>query len=167
MAARRRWIPIVLGAGVLLVFVGIAAIIAVAAWFQQNVEVSEGSSEQDAQHAFDEVRQRFGGRSPVLVLRDGRPEYSGGERPPDTATPGSLTTLQVLAWDATDRQLARVTVPFWLLRLKRGPIQFGTYASGLDARRINLTADDLEKFGAGILIDTDGPRGSHVIVWTQ
>lgn len=167
MAKRRRWIPIVLGAGVLLVFLGVAFVIAVTVWFQQNVRIESDASERDAESAFAEVRQRFSGRPPVLVFRDGRPEYSGGQKPAAVANPGSLSHMHVIAWDDDDRQLARVSIPFWVLRLKSGPIEFGSYASGFDDHGVDLTPEDLERFGPGILIDMDGPRGSHVLVWTQ
>jgi hypothetical protein len=39
MAKRRRWVIVAFGVVVLVVFVGIGAIIAITAWFQQNLEV--------------------------------------------------------------------------------------------------------------------------------
>lgn len=167
MAVRRRWVAIVLGVGVLLVFAGIAAAIAIAVWFQQNVRIEEQVSPQTVDTAFTEVRQQFAGRAPILEVVDGRPAFVGGQPPPPPASPAPVSDLHVLAWDARDEHLARVAIPFWILRFQSGPVQFGRYASGLDDRGVNLSAADLERYGPGILIDIDTPRGDRVLVWTQ
>lgn len=126
-APRRRWVPIVFGIAVLLVFVGIGAIIAVTAWFQQNLQV-ETRSLRDAESEFDTVRKKFGDRRPLLEMRDGRPEYSRdrvkeGPNAAGATHPSSLQTLYVLVWDPDDERLARFSLPFWLLRMKSDPIR--------------------------------------------
>jgi hypothetical protein len=164
MSKRRNWPWILFGVFVVLVVIGIAAIVATTAWVQQNLSVQE-SSEVDAEREFDAVRTRFAGRPPLLELRDGRPVYTGGQ--PPEAQPTPLDRLHVLVWDPNERRLASFAMPFWFLRLKTGPIEFSSYASGMDDEGVDLRPEDIEKFGPGIVLDTTSPSGERVLVWTQ
>ena len=87
--------------------------------------------------------------------------------PPTDAPRTSLTTLHVLAWDAHDEQLARFEIPFWFLRLKEGPIRFGTYASGLDELKITLTAAEIERYGPGIIMDISREGRDRALLWVE
>lgn len=164
--AKRRWPYIVLGVAVLLVFVGIGAIIASIAWFQENMQV-EDSTDRDAQTEFDSVRQKFGGREPLLELHNGVPRYTKA-RESSRATPAEpLSRLNILVWDPDDERLARIALPFWLLRMKSDPIQFSAYASGLDEEGVELRPEDIEQYGPGIILDTRTPSGERVLLWAQ
>jgi hypothetical protein len=165
MAARRRWVIVLFGVAIFVVFVGIGVIIAVTAWFQQNLQV-EQRSEQDAVVQFDEVRKKFGGRAPLLEMHEGRPRYTG-ERSKAAAPAATLDSLHVLVWDPDDGALSRFTLPFWLLRLKSDPIRFGAYASGLDDDAVDLRPDDIEKYGPGIILDMASRSGDRVLLWAQ
>jgi hypothetical protein len=165
MRKPRNWVIVLFGVVVLIVFVGIGAVIGVTAWFQQNLRV-EDSTASEAQSAFDEVRQRYSGRQPLLELRDGRPAYANGK--PDESRPRTqLETLHVIAWDPDDERLTNVAIPFWILRLKTGPIQFSSYASGLDDRGVDLRPEEIERYGAGIILDTTTRSGERVLLWAQ
>lgn len=161
-----RWAQVVIGIGILVVFLGIAAVIAITAWVQQNVNVSE-STDRDAQVEFDKVRQQFAGRPVLLELKEGVPRYAAGTRPAESANPRQLSSLNVLAWDPRDEELARFALPFWLLRMKSEPIRLGAYASGMDDEGVDLRPEDIERFGPGIVLDTTTPTGERVLVWTQ
>ncbi len=165
MSTRRRWVLIAFGVAVFVVFVGIGAIVLIASWFQQNLQVQQ-TSERDAEVEFDAVRKQFAGRAPLLELRNGRPHYLGGTKPQGTSTT-RLETLHVLAWDPDDERLARVSVPFWLLRMKSDPIEFGSYAAGLDDAGVDLRPEDIEKYGPGIILDTSSTKGERVLLWAQ
>jgi hypothetical protein len=166
MTKRRNWPWILFGVGVVLVVLAIAAVIATTAWVQQNVTVQD-SNEVDAEREFDAVRTRFAGRPPLLELRNGRPVYTGGKPPEAQPTPTPIDRLHVLVWDPRDRRLASFGIPFWFLRLKSGPIEFSSYASGMDGEGVDLRPEDIEKFGPGIVLDTTSPSGERVMVWTQ
>ena len=163
---RRNWLLILFGVVVLVIFVGIGAIIAVTAWVQQNLSVQE-RSQRDAQTEFDAVRQKFQHRPPLLEMRDGRPAYTNGTPPAPVAPRVTLDRMHVMAWDPDDEKLMSVSVPFWLLRLKATPIEFSAYASGFDDQHVNLRADDLERYGPGIIIDATMPSGERVLLWAQ
>ena len=110
-----RWAQVLIGIAIVGVFLAIGAIIAVTAWFSQNVVVST-SSTRDADEEFDKIRQRFKGQAPLIELKDGVATRSNA-RPP-AASGGGLTTLHILAWDSDEEKLAAVNVPLWVIRLK-------------------------------------------------
>lgn len=166
MSKRRNWPWILFGVGVVIVVIGIAAIVATTAWVQQNLTVQD-STQVDAEREFETVRTRFAGRPPLLELRNGRPVYTGGKPPAAQNAPAPLDRLHVLVWDPNDRRLASFALPFWFLRLKSGPIEFSSYASGMDDDGVDLRPEDIEKFGPGIVLDTTSPSGERVLVWTQ
>ena len=166
MSKKRRWIPILLGVLVLFVFIGIGAVIASVAWFQQHVQ-TQRTSEADAEAELEKVRKQFAHRPPILELQNNVPRYTGGKKPDFVANAGSLESLNVLVWSPREDHLTRVTLPYWLLRMKSDPIRFSQYASGLDDEEVNLRPEDIEKFGPGILLDALSPSGDRVILWTQ
>jgi uncharacterized DUF497 family protein len=159
-----RWAQVLIGVGIVAVFLGIGAIIAVTAWFSQNLHVQD-ADERDAEVEFEKVRQQFKGQPPLLELKDGAPHYVGKR----TAASGQsqLQTLHVLVFDPRDDKLSRISIPWWILRMKSGPIRFGSYTSGLDDGGVNLTPEDIEKFGPGVILDTPGRHGERVLLWAQ
>jgi hypothetical protein len=165
MAKPRRWVVIVFGVFIVVVFVGIGAIIAVTAWFQQNLEVKQLTA-SEAETEFETIRQRFAGRPPLLEMRNGRPAYSV-ERAALPPSGARLQTLHVLAFERDEQHLARISLPFWLLRMKSDPIRFGSYASGLDDEGVDLRPEDVEKYGPGIILDTVTPDGERFMLWAE
>jgi hypothetical protein len=166
MKKRRNWLWILFGVFIVLVFLGIGAIVATTAWVQQNLSVSE-RTEADAQREFDAVRARYTSRPPLLDLRNGRPVYTGGNAPAPQPNPAPVDRLHVLAWDPDEGRLASFSIPFWLLRLKSGPIEFSSYASGMDDEGVDLRPEDIERHGPGIILDTTSRSGERVLLWAQ
>ena len=60
-----------------------------------------------------------------------------------------------------------VDVPFWLLRLKSGPIAFSSYANGFDDRGVKLSVADIERRGPGIVLDVSEPNEGRVLIWAE
>jgi hypothetical protein len=164
MKKRRNWILVAFGIAVLLVFVGIGAIVAVTAWFQQNLSMQQTTA-GDAQSQFDSVRQQYPNRAPLLEMRDGKPAYSGNR--PAAGPRAALETLHVMVWDDDEERLMSFSIPFWLLRMKSTPIQLSSYASGMDDNGVDLRPEDIEKYGAGIILDTASRSGERILLWAQ
>lgn len=163
---RRRWLTIVAGVAVLLVFVGIAAILIVTSLVRENLGV-ERSTEQGAIEEFQKIHGQFGGR-PVLLEFDDQGRARAVRRPASGPTPAvRLETLHVLAWDPDDEQLARFRVPFWLLRLKSTPIEIAGYAAGVQGGGVELRVDDIERYGPGVILDYTSRDGDRVLFWAQ
>lgn len=153
--------------GIVFVFVvlAIGGIVFSVALFRENMTVN-AMSESGATEQFDAVRARFKGQPPLIQLVDGRPQYVA-----DRATqPASTTPLQrmhIMAWDEDDEQLVTFALPFWLLRLKSGPIQLSAYSQGWDDRGVSFRIEDLERAGPGIVLDVSEQRDGRVLIWTE
>ena len=64
-------------------------------------------------------------------------------------------------------KLVKFSIPFWLLRMKSGPIRIGSYANGWDDSRVRFTIEDLERHGPGLLIDETERTEGRVLVWVE
>lgn len=160
-----RWAQVLLGLAIVAVFLGIGALIAVTAYFAEHVVVS-ASSAGEADEAFEQVRRRFQGQPPLIEMRSGVPHYVEA-RASMPQSQQRLETLHILAWDSREQKLASVDVPWWLIRLKSGPIEFSSYASGLDDGGVKLRPEEIEKHGPGIIVEMTVDRGSRVLLWAQ
>ena len=159
----RRWAPIVFGVTVFVVFVGISLVVLGVAWAREHMHI-ENMPRTTVDAAFDDVRQRYQARPPLLELHGN----TARSNPPAADAPRtSLSTMHVLAWDADDEKLARFEIPFWFLRLKETPIRFGTYATGLDELKISLTAAEIERYGPGIIADISRQGRDRALLWVE
>src|SRR5512144_2850847 len=95
-------------------------VVGVGVWIATTMFENTDMNEPAATKTLDDVRSRFGGVEPVLTLQPHGVTLS--RRPPDAKPAGDLTTLHVLRWNQFEDRLTRVDVPFWLLRLRDGPI---------------------------------------------
>ena len=165
-AKKRRWIPIVLGILFVFVVLAIGAVVFMVSFFQNNMSITEMSA-TSADAEFDNVRARFAGKQPMIQLVDGRPEYVGDRATPSSPSPTPLKTMHVIAWDDDERKLVTFSLPFWLLRMKSGPIQLSAYSQGWDDRGVSFRVEDLEKHGPGLLMDFTERTEGRVMVWVE
>jgi hypothetical protein len=162
---KRSWVPIVIGVVILFAFIAIGAIGVSINYLRQHMVVTD-SSEGDANRRFDEVRSRFPGQQPLIQLVDGRPQYVT-ERVSQPTTQTPLSTLQVLAYDRNKEQTVTFSLPFWLLRMKSGPIRISAYHQGWDDRGVSFRIEDIEKHGPGIIVDANERREGRVLIWAE
>ncbi|MGH9202356.1 MAG: hypothetical protein ACRD2A_14100 [Vicinamibacterales bacterium] len=160
-----RWVQILGGIAIVFAFLAIGAVVVGVSWMREHIDVVD-SSEADAARAFDEIHAKFPGQRPLLELRDRTPHYVE-ERASQRNSSATITTMHVVAWDSDERRLARIDVPWWVLRLKSGTISFSSYASGLDDAGVKLRPEDIERHGPGILLDFTMPREGRVLIWTE
>ena len=160
-----RWVQILAGIAIVFAFLAIGAIIVGVSWMREHIDIVD-STEVEATRAFDEIHAKFPGQRPLLELRDGTPHYVEERASHETST-APITTMHVVAWDEDERQLAKVDVPWWVLRLKSGTISFSSYASGLDDASVKLRPEDIERHGPGILLDFTKPGEGRVLIWTE
>lgn len=156
-----RTLMIVLGVLILLAIVGLGS----AVWlFTQSVDLDK-ADKASAARRLDQVRERFEGVTPVLIVRDGEAVVS--RRPPAQAHGTKLSTLRIVHWDPDDDSYARVDLPFWLLRLKSGPIHIGSRGRRGGEQELGLTVEELERYGPTLVLDHQGADGEHVLIWTE
>ncbi|MBI2222407.1 MAG: hypothetical protein HYU53_14520 [Acidobacteria bacterium] len=167
---RWAWAVIIVAA---LFVIGIIAMAGAGVYFvTRQVQVGSATPAR-AESLFDETRARFRNVRPLIELdhdgdilrshlREAREEreQKGGARIP-------VEALHVLAWDADEEKVIQIAIPFWLLRLKRGPIEVFSETAGLRRAGLRITVDDIESLGPSLLIDQRGRDGDRVLVWTQ
>lgn len=152
-----------------VIVIGILGIIVIAGaglyFFSRHVE-TRVESPASASRGFDAVSGRFAGELPLIELDEhGRYLRSHTDRP---ARPGGPRpdSLRVMAFDPRDGRTVRVSLPFWILRMKaQGSIDFNGRQMQLDD--LKLTVEDLEQFGPALVVDYRAPSGERVLVWTE
>jgi hypothetical protein len=164
-AKKRTWLWIVLGVFLFFVVLAVGGLFFAVSFFRQSMSVTE-MSVASADSEFDSVRARFGGQQPLIQMVDGRPQYVA-DRAAEPASEKPLTTMHILAWDDDEERLVRLSVPFWLLRLKSGPIQLSAYSQGWDDRGVSFRIEDLERRGPGLVLDVDESREGRVLIWAE
>lgn len=162
---KRTWLWIVLGVFLFFVVIAAGGLFVAVSFFRQNMNVTTMSA-SSADAEFQSVRERFAGRQPLIQLVDGRPHYAA-DRATETASTTPLTTMHILAWDDDEEKLVRFSIPFWLLRLKSGPIQLSAYSQGWDDRGVSFRIEDIEKHGPGLLLDVNEDRDGRVLIWAE
>ena len=166
MAKTRTWLWILVGiVGVGVVFMLVLA--AAGVYFVTSHVQAGPSSSADAFQSFDDVRASFKDQKPVFELdvrEQPRQARAFEEMQTSTVKPD---TLWVLAWDPDRERLAKVSVPFWLLRLGRNNINVVSSDEGFRLERLKLDVNELERVGPQLLFDYRAPSGERVVVWTR
>jgi len=162
---KRKWLAIILG--VLFVFgmLAVGCVVVAVSFFRQNMAITE-TSEAAAMRELDEVRARFPGQQPLIQMVDGKPQLVA-ERASQAPTQTTLKTLHVIAFDVDEGNLVNVSLPFWLLRMKSGPIRVSAYQQGWDDRGVSFRVEDIEKHGPGIIVDVTREGEGRVVIWAE
>jgi hypothetical protein len=91
----------------------------------------------------------------------------------DGARRGRASHLNLLAWDPSDREMVRVSVPLWLLHGVEHEVDWDDIdGEGHDAgqwrRHVGkLRWEDIERAGPGILLEVTEDQGDRVLVWLR
>ena len=123
------------------------------------------STATEAFRAFDEAKVRFKDAPPLFELdRNEKPKLV---RPLEELPAGATRAeaMHILAWDPDKARLARVSLPFWMLKLGRKKIDLTS--GGFDFQRLPLDIEELQRVGPVLLFDYRPPGGQRVLVWTQ
>ena len=161
----KTWVWVILGIAGVCILLVIAMAGAGIYYFSQHVDASTVTA-ADASQEFDAVRARFHGQKPLIEL-DAKGNFlrsnTDREAPPGVRRPESL---HVMAFDPDDGGLVKVTIPFWLLRMKmKGAVDFG--GSGMTLEDLKVTVEDLDRFGPSLVLDQTNDGGDRVLVWSQ
>jgi len=162
---KRLWIPIVIGVLLLCGVIAVGVMVFTAMWFRQNLTITQGG-EDAATLQFEEVRRRYPGQEPLIQLVDGRPHYAAA-RAGQAAPRGPLSSIHVIAYDRDEGNTVTFSLPFWLLRMKPGPIRISAYQQGWDDRGVEFRVEDIEKHGPGIIVDVTERNEGRVLIWAE
>ena len=161
---KKTWLWVVLGVFLFFGMIAVGGIIVAVSFFRQSLDVTQNVRETEASPEFDAIYAKFPGQKPMIQLVDGDPKVvvESGTKP------GSpLTTLHVLAYSRDEENLARLALPFWLIRMKSGPIRMSAYSQGWDDRGVFFRVEDIEKHGPGIIVDVDRRRDGRMLIWAE
>ena len=162
---KRKWILVVIGILFVLLCIAVGGIIFTVTFFRDNVEITRDVTNEGAVDAFQEARAKFPGQQPVVQLIDGHPQVVPQPSRPGAGQP--VTSLHVLAFDRDSGEMVRFTLPFWLLRMKAGPIRLSAYSQGWDDRGVSFDVKELEAAGPGIVVDIDRDREGRMLIWAE
>jgi len=167
MAGRvKTWVWVVIA----IVAIGILGIVAMAGVglyvFSRHID-TKSATPATASRDFEQVRAQFTGQKPLIELDDaGRYLRSNTDRPiPANARPPE--TLNVIAFDPDDNRIVRVSIPFWILRMKMKGTTIDFNGNEMDLEDLKLTVEDLERYGAALIVDHATSSGERVLVWSQ
>ena len=161
----KTWLWIVLGVFVFFAMIAVGGIMVAVSLFRNNMSISE-TTEADAMQQFEAVRGRYPGQQPLIQVVDGKPQYVA-ERASQSPATTSLSTVHILAYDSDEGKVVNFSLPFWLLRMKSGPIRISAYQQGWDDRGVSFRVEDIEKHGPGIIVDATRPNEGRVLVWAE
>ena len=162
----KTWVWIIVS----IVVVGVLFVIAMAGaglyFFSQHISARNVSATTAATE-FDSIRSQFTGQKALIELDERGNFLRSNTDRPTPANSRIPEKLYVLAFDPDDGSLVRVTIPFWLLRLKMkgAAIDFGDRSMELED--LKLTVEDLERVGPTLVLDQVNDGGDRVLVWSQ
>jgi hypothetical protein len=162
----KTWIWVVLG--VVLTCVIAAVVIAGSAFYFFSRQFdTHSATPAAANREFESVKARFSGQKPLVELdRQGDVTRADTHRvaAPDMRVPEKVI---VMAFNPDEERIVRVTLPFWLLRLKSRHASINFNGKRMDLEDLKLTVADLERYGPTLIVDQTNPDGTRVLVWSQ
>ncbi|HEX6164248.1 MAG TPA: hypothetical protein VFZ31_12835 [Vicinamibacterales bacterium] len=161
---KRNWLYIIAGVLLVMGMLSVGCVVGTFLLFRQAFEVTQ-TSEQSALQQMDEIRNRFPGQQPLIQLVDGKPQLV--ERAAAATPSQPLKTLHVMAFDSDEENLVNFSLPFWLIRMKSGPIRISAYQQGWDDRGLSFDVEEIEKAGPGIIADITREREGRVVIWAE
>lgn len=166
----RTWISVIIGILVVVVLLGAAAIGGTTYFVFSHIRRVPVEDAQ-AGDRFAEMRKRLSEQTALLEIDDRDQVVIHRSERSAVSTPGRpLRTLNAMVYDPRDGRIVDVDIPFWLLRMMPAGGRF-SFLNGqgvnFDSERTRLTVEDLERHGAGLILDHRDRRGAQVLVWTE
>lgn len=145
--------------------------------FRSHVH-TELAEKQTAEQEFARERARFAGQQPLIELKktSNDDDRMIVHHPPEAAERHTdLKAIKVLVYDNREGRLIHIDVPLWLWRMipqdrragGRRRMTFGGGNVDFDFENGNLTLDDVERHGPGLVVDGVDSRGAQVLVWAE
>jgi hypothetical protein len=163
--AVKTWIWIIVGV-IAACVLGLVLIAGAGLYFVSHHIGIQRTTNTAALREFDTARAPFKEQPPLI-------EIDPADHPRETRATTSLPSssvrpqnLHLLAWDEDEHRLARITLPFWILRFGMRKMDLPNDAD-FNLDQLNLDLPELERIGPALLVDHRTPEGSRVLIWTQ
>jgi hypothetical protein len=158
----RTWVKATIGTVVVLAL-GFAALAGTGAYYFFRQLESRTATEAQTQPEFDAVLKRFVGRVPLVEIADLR---AGDIRIHRAAHPQGrrAATVYILTWDGDEDRLLKTNVPLWLMRFSSINI---LSQLGVAPEKFRLTAEDLARYGPGIVVDFRKAGSTRILIWVE
>lgn len=164
--ATRKWVPIVVGILIFVVLVGAGLVGGCVFFVTQHVKVQPVTAEE-GQAEFDRLVARMAGQKPFIELpapdSDALPIV---HRELETHGTGSVTTVHIRVWSPAKKTMARIDLPFWIMRLG-GNKPFTVNAGSMHDVQLHVTPEEIDRRGPGLIVLWNSPREARLLVWTE
>ena len=158
----RTWVKVTL-VSVAVMAIGFIALAGTGAYYFFRHLDTRTATEADTKGDFEAVRVRFTGRPPLVEIRNlksgdltvNRLVHPQGHR---------AATVHVLTWSPDEGKLLRTDLPLWLMRFSSINV---LSRLGIAPEKFRLTAEDLAKYGPGIVVDYRRPGSDQVLIWLE
>lgn len=119
----------------------------------------------DAAYRIESIRRRFADAGPVLRLAPDGTVIS--RRAPSHEGGAPIAAIVVITYDLAAARLTETRIPFWFFRIKAPAAEYAFGDTGLDFRRLGVTAADLRRYGPALIVDHTTTAGGRLVVWTE
>jgi hypothetical protein len=121
---------------------------------------------EDVAAEFARVHERFKGKAPLVVVVDPGPIMMDirVNRAPASAPRQSVNHFHAILWDTRGGTVVRSSAPVWWMHLSGNSIVAWL---GVPMGDLDLTVEDVERFGPGIITDFTPPGGGRLLVWVE
>jgi hypothetical protein len=164
--ATKKWVPIVVGIVIFVALVGAGLMGGLVFFVTRHAKVETVSAEA-GQAEFDRLVARMAGQKPFLELpapdSDGLPIV---HRELETHDTGSISTVHIRVWSPAKKTIARIDLPFWLMRLG-GNKPFTVNAGPLNDVTLHVTPEEIDRRGPGLIVLWTTSREARLLVWTE
>src|SRR5687768_6979967 len=113
----KTWVWVVI-AVVVVGILGLVALAGIGFYFASQHIQTRAASPASAEKAFEDVRVKFSGQRPLIEIDDRGHFVRANTNRPIPQQVRTPEVLNILAYDPDDGQIVRLSIPFWLLRLK-------------------------------------------------
>jgi hypothetical protein len=167
MSKKRSWVAVVLVILGGLFIIAVLAIGGTVYYFFQHVGIDTVSAES-AEKEFETARRPFARQQPLLLLDGHDVKINPAEKARRNESGDQIENLHILAFDPDEDKLVRLSIPWWLVRMKgTGRVRLNSGTSMFDSDRVSLDIEDLERHGPGLILDAADRNGQRVLIWAQ
>jgi hypothetical protein len=162
---------LIIALGLSTVLVIVATVGGVASFYWRCHD-SRPASAATAEAEFLALRARFAGQQPLLDMGERRAH----EAEKAAGAVGPLRVFHTVVFDTRGRQrLVHITVPYWFARQSSGHAGQFRWLGELtflddtefDPEAIQLSLEQIERHGPGLIVDHRHPSGGQFMAWVE